>query len=490
MVSGTGGSLPMRPAEGRSVRYRGLAGGMLIALVLTLVQMTGITPAGAAEADTDIVVVGGSAVIPDDMVTHLDSCSPNGVTRISGSDRYATAAEISNSWSTTDTVFLATGLNYPDALGGGPVAALNNSPILLTQKNAVPGATSAALHRLSPSRVVLLGGTAVISTTVENDLRSRYPEVIRLAGSDRYATAAAVSKWHFTDGASTVYIATGLNYLDALVAGPRAAAENAPLLLVTSTTVPDATATELNRLKPDRIVLVGSAGVVGDNVKTELSRFAADGVTRIAGSSRYSTAAAIAAQSSGNGVFVVTSNDFPDGLAATPATRGAPIVFASTSQLNATTADAIAARTGTGCAPWVPPYPQIGSGKRIIYSNSAQRIWMIDANENLVDTYLVSGRVGIPHYDTYSVFSKSVNAWAPYGGITMKYMVRFVRPNTWGNQWSYGFHAIPRYSNGQPMQSEAELGFHLSGGCVRQADAKAYALYQWANIGTTVHAIP
>jgi putative cell wall-binding protein len=490
MVSGTGGSLPMRPAEGSSVRYRGLVGGMLIALVLTLVQMTGITPAGAAEADTDIVVVGGSAVIPDDMVTHLDSCSPNGVTRISGSDRYATAAEISNSWSTTDTVFLATGLNYPDALGGGPVAALNNSPILLTQKNAVPGATNAALHRLSPSRVVLLGGTAVISTTVENDLRSRYPEVIRLAGSDRYATAAAVSKWHFTDGASTVYVATGLNYLDALVAGPRAAAENAPLLLVTSTTVPGATATELDRLNPDRIVLVGSAGVVGDNVKTELSRFAADGVTRVAGSSRYSTAAAIAAQSSGNGVFVVTSNDFPDGLAATPATHGAPIVFASTSQMNATTADAIAARTGTGCAPWVPPYPQIGSGKRIIYSNSAQRIWMIDANENLVDTYLVSGRVGIPHYATYSVFSKSVNAWAPYGGITMKYMVRFVRPNTWGNQWSYGFHSIPRYSNGQPMQTEAELGVHRSGGCVRQADAKAYALYQWANIGTTVHAIP
>jgi putative cell wall-binding protein len=463
---------------------------LLIALALTLVQMTGITPAGAAEADTAIVVVGGSAVIPDDMVDHLDSCSPSGVTRIAGSDRYATAAEISKSWTTADTVFLATGLNYPDALGGGPVAALNDSPILLIQQNAVPGATNTALARLAPSRIVLLGGTAVISAAVENDLRSRFPEVVRLAGNDRYATAAAVSKWHFTGGASTVYVATGLNYLDALVAGPRAAAENAPLLLVNSTTVPAATAAELSRLNPDRIMLVGSAGVVSDDVKAKLTSYATSGVTRIAGSSRYSTAAAVAAQASGSSIFVVTSNDFPDGLAATPATHGAPIVFASASQMNATTADAIAARTGTACAPWAPPYPQVGSGRRIIYSNSAQRIWMIDANENLVDTYLVSGRVGIPHYNTYSVFSKSVNAWAPYGGITMKYMVRFVRPNTWGNQWSYGFHAIPRYSNGQPMQSEAELGFHLSGGCVRQADAKAYALYQWASIGTTVHAIP
>jgi hypothetical protein len=137
-----------------------------------------------------------------------------------------------------------------------------------------------------------------------------------------------------------------------------------------------------------------------------------------------------------------------------------------------------------------PPYPQVGHGKRIIYSNSQQRIWLIDADETLHDTYLVSGRVGIPHYATYKVFSKSLNAWAPYGGITMKHMVRFVRPYTWGNQWSYGFHSIPRYANGQPMQTEDQLGTHLSGGCVRQADAKARALYYWAPIGTTVHAIP
>ncbi len=140
--------------------------------------------------------------------------------------------------------------------------------------------------------------------------------------------------------------------------------------------------------------------------------------------------------------------------------------------------------------PSPPPYPEVGSGKRIIYSNSAQRIWLIDENERLVDTYLVSGRVGIPHYATYTVFSKSVNAWAPYGGITMKNMVRFVRPGTWGNQWSYGFHSIPRYSNGQPMQTEDQLGTHRSGGCVRQADHKALALFNWAPIGTTVHAIP
>jgi hypothetical protein len=136
-----------------------------------------------------------------------------------------------------------------------------------------------------------------------------------------------------------------------------------------------------------------------------------------------------------------------------------------------------------------PPYPDVGSGKRIIYSNSQHQVWLIDENDLLVDTYPVTGRKGIPYLGTYTVFSKSVNAWAPYGGITMKHMVRFVRPGTWGNQWSYGFHSIPRYSNGQPMQTEAQLGGYGSGGCVRQADHKAAALFDWAPIGTVVHAI-
>lgn len=145
---------------------------------------------------------------------------------------------------------------------------------------------------------------------------------------------------------------------------------------------------------------------------------------------------------------------------------------------------------GDDAPPRPPPYPDVGSGKRIIYSNSQHRVWLIDEWDNLVDTYPVTGRKGIPYIGTYSVFSKSVNAWAPYGGITMKHMVRFVRPGTFGNRWSYGFHSIPRYSNGQPMQTEDQLGSYGSGGCVRQADHKAAALFAWAEIGTVVHAIP
>jgi hypothetical protein len=134
-----------------------------------------------------------------------------------------------------------------------------------------------------------------------------------------------------------------------------------------------------------------------------------------------------------------------------------------------------------------PPYPDVGEGMRIIYANDEQRVWLVDEREQLVDTYLVSGRDNVPRPGTYEIFSKSVDAWAGHDGITMRWMARFTRASS---GLAIGFHSIPRYSNGQPMQTEDELGYYRSGGCVRQPDVKAQALYDWAPLGTTVIVLP
>ncbi|HEU5085173.1 MAG TPA: DUF4214 domain-containing protein [Acidimicrobiales bacterium] len=142
----------------------------------------------------------------------------------------------------------------------------------------------------------------------------------------------------------------------------------------------------------------------------------------------------------------------------------------------------------TGTAPpeapaWWPLAPaNSGAGRRIVYGNSAQRVWWIDQYNLVVDTYLVSGRAGVPNPGTYQVYSKSERAWAGHDGISMQWMVRFAH----GSSLAIGFHSIPRYADGRPLQSESQLGTYRSSGCVRQADHKAYALYQWAHIGTTV----
>lgn len=447
----------------------------------------GVSTASAAEGEPEIVIVGGSAVVSEPLADHLRSCTSGGLERVAGPDRYATAAAVAEHWDTTDTVFLATGLNYPDALAGGPVAGLNGSPVLLTHPEWLPASTNAAITRLAPRRVVILGGPAAIAPAIEETLRTRFPEVIRLAGADRFATAEAIAEWQFPEGADAVYVATGMAYHDALLAGPGAVRDQAPLLLVTRDTVPAATQRALSRLAPSRIVLVGGTGAVSTVVAAELATHGS--VERIAGGTLAETAAAAGAGAPGSRVFVATREAFADGLALIPLSGGAPTYFVRAEKLSGTTATAISVRTGVTCAAWTPPYPEDGAtGKRIIYSVSGQQVWLINADETLHDTYLVSGRRNRPNPGTYRVFSKSPLAWAGHDGITMEHMVRFVRPREDGNlnRLSIGFHAIPRYRNGTPMQTEAQLGTFQSGGCVRQSDVKALALYRWAPIGTKV----
>jgi putative cell wall-binding protein len=447
-------------------------------------------PLGAAalEDESEIVIVGGTGVVSEPLEEHLRTCTSGGLSRFAGPDRYATAAAIADNWDTAATVFLATGLNYPDAIAAGPVAGLSGSPVLLTHPEWLPSATNTALTRLQPERVVIVGGPSVVSASIESTLRARFPEVIRLAGSDRFATAEAVASWQFPNGSEVVYVATGMGYHDALLAGPAAVRHEAPLLLVTRDTVPIATRRALEAADPSRIVLVGGSGVVSTSVETELAAYAT--VVRLGGTTLAKTAAMVGADAPGSRAFIATKEAYADGLALVPHSAGSPTYFVGERSIDEVTASAIASRTAVGCEAWSPPYPDVGAGKRIIYSNSQQRVWLVNEDETLHDTYLVSGRKGRPYPGTYQVFSKSLTAWAGHDGITMKHMVRFVPPWVSGNRLSIGFHAIPRDRYGVPLQTEDELGTFQSAGCVRQSDDKAAALYAWAPIGTPVVALP
>jgi hypothetical protein len=87
------------------------------------------------------------------------------------------------------------------------------------------------------------------------------------------------------------YIATGLNFPDALAAGPPAALGNGPVLLVKTDWIPPAVETELSRLNPDKIVISGGSDVVSDGVAAQLSTYASTGVVeRLEGPTRYETA--------------------------------------------------------------------------------------------------------------------------------------------------------------------------------------------------------
>jgi hypothetical protein len=99
--------------------------------------------------------------------------------------------------SVTPVVYVVTGMNFPDALGAGPVAGITDGPILLVLQNSIPVETATELTRLNPDRIVIVGGTGVVSTGVETSLGGYAATVERLSGSNRFETAAKVSAANF-----------------------------------------------------------------------------------------------------------------------------------------------------------------------------------------------------------------------------------------------------------------------------------------------------
>lgn len=214
-----------------------------------------------------IYVLGGPIAITDAVEQTLSQYGF--VSRLWGEDRYATAATISETaFPTGATVaYVAVGSDFPDAVVGAPVAAHRNGPLLLTRSDMLSAPTRAELERLQPDTIIVVGGGASISTSVVNEMRPLAPNLSTLAGSDRYMTSAEVSEHAFPGGASTVYVARGTLYPDALAGGPAAADAPAPILLVRENTLPGTIAAELVRLSPNRVVILGGDAAVSPLVE-------------------------------------------------------------------------------------------------------------------------------------------------------------------------------------------------------------------------------
>jgi putative cell wall-binding protein len=269
-------------------------------------------------------------LLPDILRTYLDpGLAIANADRIAGGDRYATGAAVSAATFVpgVPVVFVATGNDFPDALAAGPAAARLGGPVLLVGQAGLGDAVAAELARLQPASIVILGGPSVVGDDVAAALAAYAPSVTRIAGADRYETAAAVSAAVFAAPVPVVFVATGLNFPDALVGAAAGARLGGPVLLVAGDGVPDVVAAELTRLQPARIRVLGGPGVVTDATLEALRAFSPD-VDRIAGATRYATAAAVSAATYEPGAATLdlaTGANFPDALSAGP--RGGPLTL-------------------------------------------------------------------------------------------------------------------------------------------------------------------
>lgn len=228
--------------------------------------------------------------------------------RIAGNHRYATAVEISkNGWSKADTVVLAIGDNFPDALAGGPLAYKLDAPILLSQKNELGAVTRAEVSRLGAKKAIILGSTAVVTNKVENELKGMGLSFERIGGRDRYETAALIAKKLGTS--DTAFVAYGQNFPDALAVAPYAARKGIPILLSQTNNIPSATKEQLKGKK--NTYVIGGSSILSNSIMSQMPN-----AKRIAGGGRFSTASAIIQefQLDANNAYVATGMNFADAL--------------------------------------------------------------------------------------------------------------------------------------------------------------------------------
>jgi putative cell wall-binding protein len=298
-------------------------------------RSTGFT---STQASATIVSVSSDVVLTD-----MEIPANGKVTRLGGAGRFATAAAISAQTFSpgVSVAYIAYAYNFPDALAGAAAAGWARGPVLLANTTGpLDAATVAELTRLKPYRIAVLGSTGVISESVRTALTpyARSGIVQRLAGAGRFATAAAVSAATFDPGVEVAYIAYAYNFPDALAGAAAAGWIRGPVLLANTTGPLDAaTAIELTRLKPYRIVVLGSAGVISEAVKSSLVTFTQSGaVTRFSGAGRFATAAAVSAATfapeAPDVAYVAYAYNFPDALAGAAAagTYYGPVLLVNT----------------------------------------------------------------------------------------------------------------------------------------------------------------
>ena len=128
-----------------------------------------------------------------------------------------------------------------------------------------------------------------------------------------------------------------------------------------------------------------------------------------------------------------------------------------------------------------------GVGRRVVYQNKLQWVWVVDANNKVRETMPVSGRRGVPKPGEYRVTSQSLRSYSlDFEGVRFVNMTRFAFGPAGGN---IGFHAIPT-KDGKVLQTEEQLGTFQGSGCIRMAPDDAKLIFKFATSGTKVVVLP
>ncbi len=312
-------------------RGRTLAAILAAMLMASVLAVVAGSPSQAANTSGEVLIDTNGDGVPDSR-------------EFAGSHRYNTAVALAERFAADEgsisTVILASGETEVDAVTASGLAGNLNAPVLLTRSSRLPHNVARFIDEQNVTDVVIVGGTAAVSDDVVTALESlgSRPNVDRVSGADRYATAAAIGgelggpnpTWCGSDQSAAILVNGGADgRADAIAIGPMAFRLGLPMLLTAADEVPEATAAFLTDNKVERVVVVGGMGAVsGDVVDALVEDIGVVNVQRISGGSAAATSVMVAKEMLGNcadvlqtsttKVALVNRDATADGIAAAP----------------------------------------------------------------------------------------------------------------------------------------------------------------------------
>ncbi|MGJ4846417.1 cell wall-binding repeat-containing protein [Leifsonia sp. Le1] len=213
-------------------------------------------------APKKIVVVGGAAAIGDDVLATLRTVQPNTV-RVAGYDRFETSRQLAKyAFPAATGAYFASGVNFPDALSAAAAAGVAAQPMLLvTGSAALDAPTASYLAASAVKTATIIGGPSAVGNGYETALKNVGVTATRIGGSDRFETSHLINASKFPT-ASTVYIAAGTTFPDALSGSTLAGATRGPLFVTPGWCVPRSIGNDIAKMKATKVVFIGGPAVL------------------------------------------------------------------------------------------------------------------------------------------------------------------------------------------------------------------------------------
>lgn len=235
--------------------------------------------------------------------------------RVYGNTRFETSYKLFDmGWSSSDTVILANGMDYPDALTAAPLAGKYNAPILLSRNTTLASQPElkASLMNKGVKNVIIVGGETAISSGIQNEISSLGINVRRIGGRDRYETSVLIAKEVGVNNGE-ISLAYGMSFADGLSISSVAAKKQSPILLTRTDYIPDVVKAFINENNINKTYIIGSTTVITDGVASQTK-----GPERLGGANRYETNSKIfqrfKSELNLDSVFIASGLAFPDAL--------------------------------------------------------------------------------------------------------------------------------------------------------------------------------